>query len=108
MPRSEALHHSLSFSDRDVGVLSAIVQSLMRAVFDIGHDGALRSGVGSQLISHDTFWSASLLSQKPRQQSFGSLGIAARLNDFVQHIPVLIDGAPKRAFLAIDRDDGLV
>jgi hypothetical protein len=49
-----------------------------------------------------------LLSQKPRQQSFGCLGIAARLNDFVQHIPVLIDGAPKRAFLAIDRDDGLV
>jgi hypothetical protein len=49
-----------------------------------------------------------LLSQKPRQQSFGCLGIAARLNDFVQHIPVLIDGAPKRAFLAIDRDDGFV
>ena len=35
-----------------------------------------------------------LFLQKTGQQSLGSLGVAAVLDDFVKHIPVLIDGPP--------------
>src|ERR1700690_1331306 len=65
-PRAEALHHSLSFSDRDVGILGAIVQTLVRAMLDVRHDRALGGAIGSQLVGHHAFWPASLLFQKPR------------------------------------------
>ncbi len=42
--------------------------------------------------------------QKPGQQSFGSLGVAPGLNDFVQHVTVLIEGAPEPVFLTSNND----
>jgi hypothetical protein len=77
-----------------VGILSPIVQSLVGAVLHIGQENALGSSIGSQLVSNHALWAASLFSQQPSQQAFRSLCIAATLNDFIEHIAVLIDGAP--------------
>jgi hypothetical protein len=91
-----------------VGVLGAIVESLVGAVFDIRHDSALGGAVGPQLVGDNALWSASLFSQKSRQQAFRGFCVAARLNNFVEDVSVLINGAPEIARLAIDGDDDLV
>jgi hypothetical protein len=39
--RTEALHRSLPFSQRHMGILRPIVKALMRSMFDIRHDLAL-------------------------------------------------------------------
>ena len=49
-----------------------------------------------------------MLMQEPCQQAFRGLCIAADLDDFVEDITILIDGAPKLAFLAIDCDDDFI
>ena len=49
-----------------------------------------------------------MLAQKPLQQSLGCSGVAADLDDFVEHISVLIDGAPEIALFATDRDDDFI
>ena len=107
-PRSEVLYHSLSFPDWYVGILRAIVQTFVRAMLDISHDRALGGSIGSQLVGHNSFWPTSLLSQQPRQQAFRSPCVAVGLNNFIEDIPVLIDGAPKPTLLTVDCDDDLV
>ena len=77
-------------------------------MLDVWHDGALGGGVGSQLVGYDALWMASLLSQQPRQQAFRSFRVAAGLDDFVENVTLLIDGAPQPTPLAVDRDDDLV
>ena len=49
-----------------------------------------------------------MFAQEPLQQSLCRPGIAANLDDFVEHISVLFDGAPEIALFAIDCDDNLV
>ena len=46
-----------------------------------------------------------MLVQEPLQQPFGCSRVAANLSDFVEHISILIDGAPEIAALAVDRND---
>ncbi|OBP80086.1 hypothetical protein BAE39_27655 [Mesorhizobium loti] len=40
--------------------------------------------------------------QKSRQQALGGLGVAARLDDLIEHISVLINRSPQPAFLTVD------
>ena len=59
-----------------MGILSAVVQTLMAAMFDIGHDGALGGAIRPQLVGYEAFGSIALFSQQPCQQAFG--GLASR------------------------------
>jgi hypothetical protein len=77
-------------------------------MLDLKHHRALGGGVGSQLVGYDALWMASLLSQQPRQQAFRSLRVAAGLDDFVENVTLLIEGAPQPTLLAVDRDEDLV
>jgi hypothetical protein len=43
-----------------------------------------------------------LLLQQPDQQSLGSLGIAAGLDDLIENANVLVNGAPQPMFLTAD------
>ena len=85
-------------------ILRAIVQPSVAAMLDFRHDRRLGGAIGPKLVGDDPLRRVPLLRQEPRQQSSGSLGITMDLHDFVEHVPVLIDGPPKIALLATDRD----
>jgi hypothetical protein len=69
---------------------------------------ALSHGVGPELVNDCAFGRYSLLSQKPRQQPLRRVCVAVSLDDFVENITVLINGAPQPMFLVIDRNGDLV
>ena len=73
-PQSESLHHSLPFSDGDVGILSAIVQTFMGAMFDVGHGRADGGDIGPSL---------SVMMRLGRQSCFLRSSINKRLAAFV-------------------------
>lgn len=75
-------------------ILGSVVQTLVRSVFDVWHDLSPGCSIGAQLVRDHPLGCDALLLQKAGQQSTGSLGVAVCLDDFVKHIPVLIDGPP--------------
>ena len=106
--RIETLHCPFSLSKWNVGILRSVVQPFVRTMLDLWHDQMLGGGVGSELVSDHVCGRNALLSEQPRQQTLSGLCVAAGLDDFVENIAVLIDGAPQPTFLAIDRNDDLV
>jgi hypothetical protein len=80
----------------------------MGAVFDIRHDQAPGGGVGAEFVGYDPLWRTLLFAQKPCQQSPRGLCVPVDLHDFVEHVSVLINGAPEIALLAMDGDDDFV
>lgn len=89
-------------------ILRSVVQPLMRAMLDAGHDFPLGSIVGPELVGdHDTRCSP-LSFQQFAHQAFGRLGVSPALDENVEHEAILIDGAPKPVLFASDADDDLV
>jgi len=89
-------------------ILGSVVQTFMRSVFDVRHNLPPGSSIRAQLVCDHSLRCDTLLLQKTGQQSSGSIGVAAVLDNFVKHIPVLIDGPPELAFPASNGDDNLV
>ena len=85
-----------------MGILRPVVQAFMRAVFHVRHELAFSRPVGAQFVGDHTLWRHALLLQKSRQQALGRLGVAARLDDLVEHISVLINRSSQPAFLTVD------
>lgn len=61
--RAKSLHAALSLSKRQMAVLRAIIQTLVRAMFKPRCDLAFGCAVGSQLVSDDASWQAISLNQ---------------------------------------------
>ena len=76
----------------------------MRAVFDFWHDLPSGGRIGGKLIGDYSPGWAALLLQQTLQPAFGGLGVASALDDFIEHIAVLINRLPQPVFLARDRD----
>ncbi len=89
-------------------ILGPVVQTIVRSVFDVRHDLSPGCSIRAQLVSDHPLRCDTLFLQKAGQQSPGSLGVAAVLDDLVKHIPVLIDGTPQPVFPAGNGDDHLV
>lgn len=53
--RSEALHCSLSFSERQMAVLYPVVETLVGPMIKTGRDLAFCGAVGSQFVRDDAF-----------------------------------------------------
>lgn len=77
-------------------------------MFDSGHDISFCSAVRAQFVCDDTLRRQALFLQQPDQQSLGSLGIAAGLNDLVENVTVLVNGTPEPMFAAADGNHHLV
>ena len=75
-------------------ILGPVVQTLAGSVFDVRHNLPPGCSIGAQLVSDHPLRCDTLLLQKTGQQSLRSLGVAAVLDDFVKHRPVVIDGPP--------------
>lgn len=84
-------------------IFGAIVQAFVRSMLDRGHDLTPRWGAGTELVRDDTFRPAPLLSQQSGQQPSGGFSIAAGLDDLVEQVAILVDGAPQPVLLAAYR-----
>jgi hypothetical protein len=91
-----------------MGVLGPIVQTLMRTMFDVGHDLHSRSAVGSKSVCDHTRRLLALLLQQPGQNTLRRLGITPGLHDFVTNIAVLVHRPPLPMPLARDTDHHLI
>ena len=106
--RPKALHHPLSSPEWQMRILGPVIQPLVRAVLDFRHDLLPGRSIRSELVGDHPSWSAALLAQQTFQQALGRFGITPRLDDFVEHIAVLIHRPPQPVLLARDRDHDLI
>ena len=106
--RPKSLHGPLSFSQRQMRVLGAIVQALMRSMLDCRHDLASCRTIGAKLVSDDALWKASLLFHQPHQETLGSRGVTSALDDLIENISVLIDRAPQPVLSPANRHNHFV
>ncbi len=82
-----------------MGVCCSVVEAFVRAMFDAGHDLALRRTVGAELIGDHDAGRTALPFQKLAHQPLCSPGIAATLDQNIEDESILIHGAPEPVFL---------
>ena len=88
--------------------LSAIVGVLLGIVSYVRQDRSLRSAVALQSVGDHPQWLLALTSQQSAQESLGGALIAARLQQNIDDITVLIHRTPKIMLLAIDFHEDFV
>jgi hypothetical protein len=105
--RFEPLHDPLS-SRWLVGILRPVVEALVLAVLDAGHDLPLGRGIALQLVGDQHARRPSLLLQQFAQQALGRLLVAPALNEDIENKALLIDRAPEPVLLTGDGNDDLI
>lgn len=93
--RFEPLHLPLSLSCRPMRVLSSIIQISALPVLDARKQLTLRDTIASQLVGHNHPRLILQTLQQPSEEALRGNGIAAGLNQDVEHDAVLVDGAPE-------------
>ena len=76
-------------------VLGTVVQALVLSVLDPGHDRSCRRAVASQLVGNHHTWCPPLPLHQLAQQALGGSGVAAALDEDVEHDAILVDSAPE-------------
>ena len=105
--RSKALHRPLASSQRQVRVLGPVVEALGERCSMAGMIWRC-GGIGAELVGNHAPGRTTLLLEKTRQQALCCLGVASRLDDFIEDISVLIDRPPQPMLFPADGDDDLV
>ena len=104
----EPSHLSLPLSCRLVRDLNSIV-GVAFGVVDYGrHHISMRCTVAAQLVCHQPPGFASLTFQELAEEPLGRLPVAARLDENVDHVAVLVNGAPEILPLTLDRHEDFV
>src|SRR3978361_2216835 len=106
--RLEPFHDPLSSSGRLVGVLRPVVETLVLAMLDAGHDLALGCGVAAELVGDQHTRRSSLFLQELAEQAFGGLLVAPALDEDIKNKALLVDRAPEPVLLAGDGEDDLI
>ena len=75
---------------------------------DRRHNVVVRCRVASELVGHEPRWLAALAFEKLAKELLRGTPIAPRLNQDVDEIAILVDGAPEILALAADGDEDLV
>jgi len=75
---------------------------------NVRHDGSARGAVAAQAIGDQAAWLVSQVSQQPHEEALCRIGIAAVLDQDVQHDAILVDRAPEIMKRAVDADEDLV
>ena len=105
--RAKSLHAAFAFPERQVTVFSPVIQTFMGTVFQSRCDVTFRGSIGPQLVGDDPLGQAKSLYQGS-QKALCSSFVTPGLKDFLQHGPVLIDGAPKPEFTPRYHHDNLI
>ena len=106
--RFESLHLALEAACRTVRVLRTIVQISALSMFGLWKQLALSHAVASQLIGHDHAWHILKVFQQSSEEALCCFGIPPRLNEYVEHNALLIDGAPQIVLHSLDPDKHFV
>jgi hypothetical protein len=106
--RLEPLHDPLSSSGRLMGVFGPVVEALVLAMLDPGHDLALGRGVALELVGDQHPRGSTLLLEELAEQAFGGLLVAPALDENIEIEAILVDGTPQPILLPGDADDDLI
>ena len=72
------------------------------------HEGAVCRGVTAELVRDQAARGAALAFQQRSEESSGGVSIASRLHEDVDHVAVLVHGAPEILSPALNGDEELV
>jgi hypothetical protein len=78
-----------------MGVFGPVIEALVLAMLDPGHDLPLGRGVALQLVGDEHTRGSTLLLEELAEQAFGGLLIAPALNQDIENETVLVDGTPE-------------
>ena len=106
--RLEPLHLAFSSPCRSMRVLGAIVEIPALSVLDPGEQVALGHAVTSQLVGHDDPWHVVQAFQQAPEETLSGVGIAAFLNQDVEHNAVLVNGTPEIVLNALEPDEHFI
>ncbi len=106
--RFEPSHLTLALPRGLMQDLGPIVLVTFRAMDYRWHDAAKRRRIASQLVGDQPPRHAALTLQQLAEEPFGGFPITARLDENIDHVTMLINGAPEISAVASDRDGDLV
>ena len=92
--RLEATHRSFTLTRRLMGVLSAVVEAFVLAMLHAGHDLLVRCLVAAQLVGDQHARHILTAFEQLAEELLGGRLVAPALDQDIQHVAVLIDGAP--------------
>ena len=67
-----------------------------------------RRSVGRQFVRRDRLRMNALVLEEPAQKLHGSRGVPTLLDQDVEHLALIVDGAPKPQALSLDADHGFI
>ena len=106
--RFEPAHLALALPCGLVGDFGAIVLVSVRAMGDGRHDRSVRSPVAAQLVGDQSHGLTLLALQQLAKKACGSPAVAMRLDEDIDDVAILIDGAPEIVPPSLDGDEDLV
>ncbi len=72
------------------------------------HHRPLRGAITSELVGNQPPRHAALTLQQLAKEAFGGFPIAARLDENIDHVTILVNGAPEILSFVSDRDEDLI
>src|SRR5215510_1276212 len=106
--RLKPLHAIFSLPCRAMRVLTPVVEVTTLPVFHPGQDLPFRRAVALQLVSDDHPWHVLQPLEQLAKKLLRRLLVAATLHQDVEHVIILIHGAPEVMALPIKREKHLI
>ena len=101
--RLKPLHAIVSLPCRAMRILTSVIEVAALTMFDPGQDLPLGRAVALELIGDDDAGHVLQPLEQLTEKLFRGLLVAAALHQNIQHVVVLIDGAPQVMALPVDR-----
>jgi hypothetical protein len=106
--RFESAHVPFPLAGRLMRGFGAIVGVTLRVVSHVAQNRSHGGRVAPKFVGNDTKWFLSLAAQQSSKESSCGALIAARLNQDVDHVAVLIHCTPEILLLAVDSNEDFV
>jgi hypothetical protein len=104
----EPLHPALSLAGGLMRIFRAVVQIAMLAMLDARQELTLGRPIALQLIRDQCAWDVSQAFQWLAEEFLGRRLIATALDQDIEDIPVLVNGAPERMMLPMNREKDFI
>ena len=106
--RLEPPHKSFSLPGRLVRYLHSIVGVPIGNVNDFWHDLPMCGRAAFQFVSHQTAGLSALPFHKLTEESYSGFGVTSFLDEYLDDIPVLVNGAIKKMLFTTNANKTLV
>ena len=104
----EPSHLALALAGRLMREFGPIVLVLRRAVHDRRHHATVGRRVAAQLVGDQPAGHTALAFQQLPEEAFGRVPITSRLHEDVDHVAVMVDGAPEILLAPLNGDEQFV